>query len=171
MNLTKINNNVQSRLNKYLLNYQPLMSIVKQIDKKGGRALLVGGAVRDLLLGIEVKDFDIEVHKIGLSELQDILQMFGPVSLVGKSFGVLRLHGLDVDWSLPRVDSVGRKPLVKIDPHMGFESSFLRRDLTINAMGIDLMSYNLIDPFGGVEHLSEKILHATSKHQKICLPN
>ena len=66
-----------------------------------GRALLVGGAVRDLLLSLDglrtsggIKDLDIEVHGLTIEQLQQILSHFGQVSLVGKSFGVLRLHGL-----------------------------------------------------------------------------
>jgi len=92
-----------------------------------------------------------------------ILKNFGIVSLVGKSFGVLKLHGVDVDWSLPRKDSAGRKPSVEIDPFMTIEDAFRRRDLTINAMGIDLITYELIDLFGGFEDLQKGILRATDE--------
>ena len=145
--------------------------IVDQIDQKGGRALLVGGAVRDLLLDSihpeehdcasrRTKDLDIEVHGITIDELQSILSQFGQVSLVGKAFGVLRLHGLDIDWSLPRKDSSGRHPQVAVDPHMSLPEAFKRRDLTINAMGIDLKTHELIDPWGGQADLQNGILRA-----------
>jgi tRNA nucleotidyltransferase (CCA-adding enzyme) len=146
-----------------LKKYPLVTDIVDAINKQKGSALLIGGAVRDILLGIPVKDLDIEVHHITLTELEDILKQFGRVSLVGKSFGVLRLHGLDIDWSLPRTDSSGRKPQVTIDPNMSFEQAFKRRDLTINAMGIDLVTFNLIDPFGGQEDLAEGILRAPDR--------
>jgi tRNA nucleotidyltransferase (CCA-adding enzyme) len=68
------------------------------------------------------------------------------------------LRGLDIDWSLPRKDSEGRKPRVEVDPHMPFEKAFARRDLTINAMGIDLVTGELIDPFNGKYDLEHKIL-------------
>src|SRR5690349_12276517 len=110
--LPAIQKTLQESLDRY-----PLVSvIVADIAEHGGSALLVGGAVRDLLLVQPVKDLDIEVHGIPLSRLQEVMQKRGAVSLVGKSFGVLRLHGLDVDWSLPRVDTAGRKPGVVIDP-------------------------------------------------------
>src|SRR5581483_2368303 len=88
------------------------------------------------------------------------LSLYGPVSLVGKVFGVFRIHGLDIDWSLPRSDSSGRKPEVQIDPFMGYKEAFARRDLTINAMGIDLVSHALIDPFNGCADLKAGILRA-----------
>ncbi len=134
--------------------------IVEEIDKNGGRVLLVGGAVRDLLLGLQTKDLDIEVHSLTIDQLHQILKQFGEVSLVGKAFGVLRLHGLDIDWSLPRADSAGRHPKVIIDPHMSITDAFKRRDLTINAMGIDLKTHELIDPWGGQEDIKKGILRA-----------
>lgn len=137
-----------------------VIKIVEEIDKLGGRVLLVGGAVRDLLLGLPTKDLDIEVHGLTIDQLQHVLKKFGEVSLVGKAFGVLRLHGLDIDWSLPRADSSGRHPKVIIDPHMSMPDAFKRRDLTINAMGIDLKTHELIDPWGGQEDLKQGILRA-----------
>ena len=137
-----------------------IKNIVEDISKNGGRALLVGGAVRDTLLGLPIKDLDIEVHGITIDELQAILSKFAQVSLVGKAFGVLRLHGLDIDWSLPRADSSGRHPHVIIDPNMSIADAFKRRDLTINAMGIDLKTNELIDPWGGQEDLKKGILRA-----------
>jgi tRNA nucleotidyltransferase (CCA-adding enzyme) len=144
-----------------ILNEHPLVPrIVNAIAKQGGRALLVGGAVRDLLLGLPVKDLDIEVHGLPLADLEQCMRQFGAVSLVGKSFGVLRLHGLDVDWSLPRADSAGRKPAVALDPFMSIQDAFRRRDLTMNAMGIDLVTHELLDPFGGKKDLQQGILRA-----------
>lgn len=140
--------------------YEPVFSIVDTISLMGGRALLVGGAVRDLLLNVLIKDVDIEVHALSAKQLESILKQFGPVDMVGKSFGVYRLHCLDVDWSLPRTDLQGRKPTVHIDPHMQLQDAFRRRDLTINAIGIDLKSFQLIDPFNGVNDLREKCLRA-----------
>lgn len=146
---------------KAVLDEYPLVqSIVRAIVAQGGRALLVGGAVRDLFLGIAIKDLDIEVHGLALEALESILKQFGPVSLVGKSFGVLRLHILDVDWAVPRTDSSGRKPEVVIDPFMPIEDAFRRRDLTINAMGVDLATFELLDPFSGMHDLKNKILRA-----------
>lgn len=134
--------------------------IVKDIDSHNGKAFLVGGAVRDFVLGLPIKDLDIEVHNLQSDELEKILRNYGSVSLVGKVFGVFRAHGLDVDWSLPRADSPGRKPDVKIDPFMHIKDACARRDLTINAMGIDLISGELVDPFNGLQDLENKILRS-----------
>lgn len=147
-------------LDTTLESYPLVRSIAQAIVQQGGRAILVGGAVRDLLLALPIKDLDIEVHGLALEQLEQVLKQFGPVSLVGKAFGVLRVHGLDVDWSLPRADASGRKPEVTIDPNMSYEHAFARRDLTINAMGIDLLSHELIDPFNGQQDLKNKVLRA-----------
>lgn len=138
--------------------YDIVHAIVAVIDNNKGRALLVGGAVRDMVMGCQVKDVDIEVYGLPQEQLESILRQFGPVSLVGKAFGVLRLHGLDVDWSLPRADSPGRKPTVVIDPYMSVETAARRRDLTMNAMAIDLMTDELIDPCSGMNDIKKKIL-------------
>jgi len=151
---------VKSAVQALLKNNRQVLEISRAIAVQGGRVLLVGGAVRDLLLGIAVKDLDIEVHNLSMPELEKILRHFGPVSAVGKAYGVLRLHGLDVDWSLPRADQAGRKPTVSIDPHMKIADAFARRDLTINAMGIDLITDELVDPFDGRSDLEHRILRA-----------
>ncbi len=164
MKFTKIESSIQSVLQNLLKQFPIVQNIIDVIAREQGRAILVGGAVRDLLLGRATKDLDIEVHGISLEKLQEILSQFGPVSLVGKSFGVLRLHGLDIDWSLPRKDSSGRHPQVQIDPQMNFADAFKRRDLTINAMGIDLKTFELIDPWGGFADLKKGILRAPDEH-------
>src|SRR3990167_6087210 len=159
--MKKIPEKVKEKL-QLLLKKNPLINkIVKEIDSAGGASYLVGGAVRDLFLDIPTKDIDIEVHGINLDKLSDLLGKFGPVDLVGKSFGVLKLHGLDVDLSVPRRDSSGRKPKVEFDPNMSIEEAFKRRDLTINSMGINLITEELVDPFNGLEDLKNKILCAT----------
>ncbi len=156
-----LSNQHKEQLHELLLQYVPIEKIINRIVQEGGQVLLVGGAVRDLLLDLPVKDIDIEVHNMSMEILASVLKEFGVVDYVGKSFGVLRMQGLDIDWSLPRKDSIGRKPIVHIDPKMSIEDAFRRRDLTINAMGIDLMSYELLDPFEGFNDLQRKILRAT----------
>ena len=113
--------------------------IAQSIQRAGGRALAVGGYVRDRLLGHESKDCDIEVFGLELEALQELLEGFGRVLAVGRAFGVLRLADLDVDFSLPRRDSkVGpghRGFDVEVDPTLDFETASRRRDLTVNSMG------------------------------------
>lgn len=158
--MTKNTFDLQKNIKNILNTNTSLENIITELTKQGARVLLVGGAVRDLLLGLPVKDLDIEVYNLSLAQLEATLQEFGPVRLVGKSFGVLRVDGLDVDFSLPRQDEAGRKPAVHVDPHLSYEQAFIRRDLTMNAMGIDLNNFTLIDPFGGRSDLEQKILRA-----------
>ena len=161
MKSTKIDDSIQRALATIQKQYPVLREIQADIVAHGGRVLLVGGAVRDFLLGLPIKDIDIEVHGMPLDALHALLQRFGTVSLMGKSFGVLRYPDLDIDWAVPRTDASGRKPVVKLDPHMLLKKAFERRDLTINAMGIDMQTRVLIDPFNGQQDLEQKILRAT----------
>lgn len=156
----KISDTKLFRVSKIVQKKKFVKDILQNIAQSSGRALLVGGAVRDLFLDVPMQDLDFEVYGLTLEQLQTILEQYGPVSLVGKSFGVLRLHGLDVDWSLPRKDSCGRHPVVQYDSLMSYKQAFIRRDLTINAMGIDMQSFELIDPYHGLQDIERQILRA-----------
>ena len=113
--------------------------IARAVEAQGGRALFVGGWVRDRLLGRPSKDVDVEVYGIGPDRLRPLLQRFGPVHTVGESFTVYKVA--DVDVSLPRRDSkVGRGHRgfeVTGDPDMSVEEAARRRDFTINAIAWD----------------------------------
>lgn len=150
----------QTILAKTIVAYPKVNAIVSALSSAGARVLLVGGAVRDLLLGFPIKDLDIEVHNVSLQELERVLKQFGPVSLVGKAYGVLKLHGLAIDWSVPRTDSSGRKPHVQLSAQLSLKEAFARRDLTMNAMGINLVTYEVVDPFHGLQDVQAKILRA-----------
>ena len=158
MKSTKIGIDIQRAIAQIYKRYPVVQDIVQEIHAHGGTALLIGGAVRDIILDLPTKDVDIEVHDMPLDALEALLGRFGQVSLVGKKFGVFRVHGLDIDWSLPRADSPGRKPEVKIDPKMPIKQAFARRDLTMNALGIDFNTHELHDPFDGMTAIKEKIL-------------
>lgn len=160
MKCNRIQDIIQKDLAIVYATYPKLPLILKAIDEHGGHAYFVGGMVRDMLFGSRIKDVDIEVHGLTEEQLAQILQKFGNVDLVGKSFGVLRLHGIDIDWSLPRADSAGRKPIVAIDPFMPIDQALARRDVTINAMAIHATSQMLIDPFNGCADLEGGILRS-----------
>ncbi len=135
---------------------------------RAGRPLLVGGCVRDGLLGLETTDFDVEVYGAGWAEVLAATAPFGPTDVVGRSFGVikLRLDELTVDISLPRIESktgAGHRgfrvtPVHELSP---VEAS-ARRDFTINAMLRDPFRDELIDPHGGAGDLRRGILRHTS---------
>ena len=160
MQFTQLSPSHETVLRAILDKYPIVAKIIPAIVAVDGMPLLVGGAVRDLFIGDPIKDLDIELHGLSLEKLEHILRAYGAVRYVGKSFGVLRLNGLDIDWSLPRTDSIGRKPKVTIDPDMGIRAACARRDLTINAMCIDLHTLRLYDPFHGRDDLAHKRLRA-----------
>lgn len=157
MKLTKIPPHLERGLEKLLAKYA-ISACLDRLYVAGATVFLVGGAVRDLFLDRSVKDVDLEVHGISLERLQELLEQCGPVSLVGKAFGVLRVHGIDIDWSVPRSDSAGRKPRVAFDASMNMRDAFARRDLTMNAMGINVQTHELYDPFNGQGALQKKVL-------------
>jgi tRNA nucleotidyltransferase (CCA-adding enzyme) len=133
-------------------------NISAEIRQAGGRALYVGGVVRDQLLDLVPKDVDVEVHGLPLEALQSLLNRHGRVRLVGRRFGVLILDGLGVEWSVPRRDSRGRHPVVDVQPDLGFREASRRRDLTMNAMLRDVLSGELIDPWNGREDIEQRVL-------------
>jgi tRNA nucleotidyltransferase (CCA-adding enzyme) len=134
------------------------------------RAYLVGGAVRDALLGLPPgRDFDIEVFDVDYEQLARALSRWGRTDLVGRSFGVVKLNtggDCQYDFTVPRQDS-------KIAPgHKGFEVVFDpaitpqvaagRRDFTINAIMYDPRARQTLDFFGGAADLRNRILRHTS---------
>src|SRR5579883_3671091 len=148
-----------------MLELEPhLEKIVRELDAQGFRALIAGGAVRDALLGLQAKDFDIEVYGIAYDHLADFLRARGPVDLVGKSFGIVKFEGHD--FSVPRRDSkIGshhRDFLTTFDPSITPREAASRRDFTINAIAYDPIRGEILDFFGGREDLKNRILRATS---------
>ena len=137
--------------------------LCEAVRAAGGRALVVGGTVRDAVLGRASADVDIEVHGLGVRKLRSLLQAWAPVSEVGRSFGVfkLRVDGAELDVALPRADSVaGRQGRVGGAPHIGVEAAARRRDLTINAMAWDPLQAVLVDPLGGAQDAAAGVLRA-----------
>lgn len=133
------------------------------------RAYLVGGCVRDWLLGVPVHDFDIEVYGVDYPDLVTLLSRHGRADWVGKSFGVVKLthaSGAVWDFSVPRRDSKrgpGHKGFdVEFDPELSPLEASARRDFTINSMLWDPRSGELIDPHGGRSDLEARILRHTS---------
>ena len=145
-----------------------LDQIVHELHAAGYRAMVVGGAVRDALLGGKPKDFDIEVYGIAYEQLAAILVPHGRVDLVGKSFGVVKLNTPDheYDFSVPRRDSKfglkHRDFQATFDPGITPREAASRRDFTINAIAYDPVAAELLDFFGGAEDLRRGILRATS---------
>ncbi len=133
------------------------------------RAYLVGGCVRDSLLGIAYKDFDLEVYGVDYETLARQLSAHGRMDLVGKSFGVIKFTGQSGgqwDFSLPRRDSkmsAGHKGFqIEVDPDIDPKVAASRRDFTINALAFDPRTGAYLDFFGGREDLAKRVLRHTS---------
>lgn len=142
------------------------------VRKMGGRALLVGGCVRDAIMGYQPKDVDVEVYGLSLENVQGLLcgrADAGHYDAVGASFGVLkaRFYGQEVDISLPRLDSksgAGHKGfVVEMKSDLTVEQAAARRDFTINAMAYNPLNGEVIDPYGGRSDIECHKLHPTSK--------
>lgn len=137
--------------------------VADAIRAAGGRTLLVGGCVRDALLGVVPKDLDIEAYGIGADVLERLLRRAGfGVVTVGRAFGVFKLQHEGIDVALPRRESksgTGHKGFaVQGDPDMSPHEAALRRDFTINAISYDVTSGVLVDPLDGVSDLRKGLL-------------
>ena len=137
-------------------------AIAREVRAAGGRALIVGGWVRDRLLGHPSKDIDLEVFGMESEALRELLKRFGAVNTVGESFTVYKVADLDV--SLPRRESkVGRGHRgfeVTGDPRLSAREAARRRDFTINAISWDPLDETYEDPFDGRSDLAAGLLRA-----------
>ena len=144
---------------------EKVLALSTAIRDAGGRALLVGGCVRDLLMGRQPKDWDVEVYGIEPAALRALLDRFGPVNVVGEAFTVYKL-GPELDVSLPRRERKQgrghRAFVIEGDPLMSFEDATRRRDFTINAILQDPLTEEIIDPFQGRDDIENKILRLVS---------
>jgi len=144
---------------------EKVIALSRAIHDAGGRALLVGGCVRDTLMGIAPKDWDVEVYNLAADRLREVLDQFGPVSVVGEAFTVYKL-GQDLDVSIPRRERKsgrGHKAFViEGDPSMSVAEASRRRDFTINAILQDPLTGEVIDPFQGRQDIERRVLRAVS---------
>lgn len=144
---------------------EKVMVLARVIQEAGGRALLVGGCVRDELMGNEPKDWDLEVYGLAPERLREILDSFGSVNAVGEAFTVYKL-GHDLDVSIPRRERKSgrghRAFVIEGDPAMSVADATRRRDFTINAILRDPLTGELIDPFGGQQDIAARVMRAVS---------
>jgi tRNA nucleotidyltransferase (CCA-adding enzyme) len=144
---------------------EKVQALAQAIRDAGGRGLLVGGCVRDPLMGTQPKDWDIEVYGIESARLRAILDQFGPVNVVGEAFTVYKL-GSDLDVSVPRRERKSgpghRGFIIEGDPTMLIEEATSRRDFTINAILQDPLTGEIIDPFDGQSDIKHRLLRAVS---------
>ena len=142
--------------------FDTAVALARAVREAGGRALLVGGWVRDRLRGHPSKDVDVEVFGLPADRLEPLLARFGTVNTVGESFAVYKVAGLDV--ALPRRESKAgrghRGFRVEGDPSMTPAEAARRRDFTVNAIAWDPLADEYIDPFAGRADLGRGLLRA-----------
>ena len=148
-----------------------IMPALFALEEAGGIPLFTGGFVRDRELGIDSKDLDIEVYRLDIDKVIDVLSRFGDAHLVGKSFGVVKLRiGQDeFDFSLPRRDvkvAEGHRGFdVEFDPMMRLQDACVRRDFTFNAMLLDPFTGEVFDFSEGRIDLHDKVIrHVSDEH-------
>ena len=148
--------------------YDLALTLARRFQEEGGRALIVGGFVRDEVLrmnghSVSTKDVDLEVYGLAPESIGGILDSFGKVVTVGESFLVWKIGALDV--SIPRRDSKAGPGHTGFhidgDPNMSVAEATRRRDLTINALALDPITEEIIDHWGGREDVRRKLLRAT----------
>lgn len=142
--------------------------IARRVRDAGGRALLVGGCVRDRLFGGQPKDFDFEVYGLSPERLKATLAQAFALDLVGASFGVLKVKGHDIDVALPRRETklgLGHRAFeMACDPDLSLEEASARRDFTINAIYRDPLTDEILDPWDGRADLAQRRLRHVSPH-------
>lgn len=145
---------------------EKVIDIARAVGDSGGRAMLVGGCVRDELMQIPSKDWDIEVYGIEPHDLKPLVERFGIVNVVGEAFTVFKLDN-DVDISIPRRErkvARGHKGfVVEGDPGMSFAEASKRRDFTVNSILKDVLTGEIVDPYDGRPDIDKKILRMVSK--------
>lgn len=134
----------------------------------GGRAWLVGGCVRDALLGRACHDFDLEVYGVPAPRLEAALAQRWPLDKVGASFGVVKLKHHGIDIALPRRENregAGHRDFsVAADPALSPAEAAARRDFTVNAIMFDPLACEPLDPWGGISDLRAGVLRHVSEH-------
>jgi tRNA nucleotidyltransferase (CCA-adding enzyme) len=153
-----------------------VIKLCEAVKQAGGRALLVGGWVRDFARGVENVDYDIEVYGLEAPILRSLIEAHGKVDAVGEAFTVYKVRLRDremrksfvVDVSLPRRESkTGRGHrgfVIEGDPWMSFEEAARRRDFTINAMMYDPLKDEILDPYRGREDISRRIIRIVDQN-------
>ena len=142
-----------------------ILEIAKKISSIGGKMYLVGGAVRDAIMGRPVHDEDYCV--VGIS-FEEFVQMFPDANIRGKDFPVFDMNGCEI--ALARIErkvAVGHKGFeIKTDKNITIKQDLKRRDITINAIAQDVLTCEIIDPFNGREDIKNQIIRATSESFK-----
>ncbi|MDE6576097.1 MAG: HD domain-containing protein [Opitutales bacterium] len=154
-------------LRAVIQSHHDLAAIINLLRGAGGRCYLVGGCVRDALLGQASANFDLEVFGLSSQQIIDLCRPHYAIDLVGKSYGILKIRQLDIDIGVPRREVKTGNTHVDFQVHeapdLPVEEAIRRRDFTINSIYYDLENDSYIDPFHGRRDLEQKVLRHTSE--------
>lgn len=141
---------------------QLIKNIAIDIASLGGETYYVGGFVRDLIMKKDSKDIDVEIYNITPNQLKSILNKYGKVDEVGAAFGILKIHGIDIDFAMPRSErkvSEGHKGFdVSVNPFMSKKEASMRRDFTFNSILKNVVNDEIIDLWGGIDDIENGII-------------
>ena len=162
---------------------EEILKIAERIKKDEGELFLVGGSVRDVLMGIVPEEFDFEIYgnsarrrkhlllteeekkddcNFFVLKMKKLLEEFGPVNEAGKSYGIMKIKSRPYDFSFPRKEkksgSTRKDYEIILDPFVGFKEAQQRRDLTINSLMYSFEEEKIIDNFNGMNDLNNKII-------------
>lgn len=142
----------------------------EKIRKLNGDIYLVGGAVRDDLLGKETNDYDFEIFNVEPSEfVTNVINLFPDAKITGNDFSVIteKWRGYELQFSIPRTErknGQGYKGFeVFADPFMSVQDAAKRRDLTINSLYVNIRTNTLDDSTGGVSDIRTRTLRPVSE--------
>lgn len=136
-----------------------VLEIAGALQRKGGRVYLVGGAIRDVLLGVEPKDWDLGTTL----EPAQVLSVFPSAEVDGIQFGRVRISGVDVVSFRAEGEYLDRRHPSRVELGASVEDDLGRRDFTVNAMALDLDRKELVDPFGGEADLEDRVIRTVGE--------
>lgn len=142
---------------------EEILNIANKIKSSGGNLYLVGGAIRDELLGNKTHDKDYCVTGLSSKEFKEL---FPQAIIRGNSFPVFILNGSEFALArIERKNGIGHKEFnIITDKSITIEQDLSRRDITINSIAQEVLTGKLIDPFNGITDIQEKIIKATTNH-------
>ena len=140
------------------------LKVLYRLSNSGHRACLVGGGVRDLLLGLQPKDFDVATD----ATPEEIRALFKNSRIIGRRFRLVHIRfGRDIievatfrahaeDSPRTELDTEGR--ILRDNTFGDIEEDAIRRDFTINAMYYDIRDYSVLDYAGGLQDIDNRLI-------------